>query len=62
MTSLRRAEVAIDTWHYAQDETHVALYSAQTMRWIAVHFSLDISFPAKDVVFFGNQALHQFGT
>jgi hypothetical protein len=51
-TSLRRAGVDIDGWHYAQDETHVALYSEATMKWIAIHFGLDMSFPAQDVVFF----------
>jgi hypothetical protein len=62
MTCLRRPEVAIDTWHYAQDETHVALYSVKTMHWIAGKFGLHISVPVKDVVLFGNQVLHQFGT
>jgi hypothetical protein len=61
MTSLRRAGVEIETWHYAQDETHVALYSEATMHWIAVHWGLDISFPALDVVFFEKPAPHKQG-
>ncbi|MFH2113518.1 MAG: class I SAM-dependent methyltransferase [Spirochaetota bacterium] len=51
MTSLRRADSKITTWHYARDETHVALYSKKTMGWIAGHFGFCISFPAQDVVF-----------
>jgi hypothetical protein len=61
MTSLRRPGLALASWHYAQDETHVALYSVQTMHWIAGQFNLDISFPAQDVVLFGNQLLPEAG-
>ena len=50
-TSLCRVVSKISTWHYAQDETHVALYSEKTMHWIADHFGLNISFPAHDVIF-----------
>jgi hypothetical protein len=51
MTSLRRADSGIAGWHYAQDETHVALYSENSMQWIARRFDLDLRLPASGVVF-----------
>jgi hypothetical protein len=51
MTALRHPDSSIATWHYAQDETHVALYSEKTMYWIARRFRLRIRFPASGVVF-----------
>jgi len=56
MTSLRRADARIARWHYAQDETHVALYSGKTMEWIAGRFNLQLGFPAPGIVF-----LHKTG-
>jgi hypothetical protein len=50
MTTLRKADSKIASWHYAQDETHVALYSEKTMGWIAAHLGFNISFPALNVV------------
>lgn len=52
MTSLRRADSALASWHYAKDATHVALYSERTMYWIAERFGLRMSFPHDGVVFF----------
>ena len=52
MTSLRREGSKTTSWHYAQDETHVALYSARSMDWIAEHFNLRVKFPAQDVIIF----------
>ena len=51
MTSLRRPDSSIANWHYAQDETHVALYSEKTMYWIARRFNLRIRYPANGVIF-----------
>jgi hypothetical protein len=51
MTTLRHPDSSIASWHYAQDETHVALYSERTMYWIARYFRLRIRFPSSGVVF-----------
>lgn len=51
MTSLRKADSAIARWHYAQDETHVALYSEKTMFWIARRFGFRLRFPASGILF-----------
>lgn len=51
MTALRRPDTSIATWHYAQDETHVSLYSERTMNWIARHFRLRMRLSSSGVVF-----------
>jgi hypothetical protein len=52
MTSLRTEDSSVSHWHYAQDETHVALYSKFSMQWIAARYSLNVRFPAPGIIFF----------
>lgn len=50
MTSLVTHETDFSTWHYARDDTHIAFYSAETLRWIAEHFGLDFSMVGDSVI------------
>jgi hypothetical protein len=51
MTSLRRPDTGMAHWHYAQDETHVALYSEKTIHWLARHFGLRAGLNGSGVIF-----------
>ena len=37
-------------WYYHRDPTHVCFYSKSTMEWIGKQWSLDVLFPAQNVV------------
>lgn len=49
----------LENWHYRLDPTHVCLYSARSMRWIAGRFGWCCNFPRENVTIFtrpGRQA------
>lgn len=50
MTSLLKANTDFKTWHYARDDTHIAFYSIETMRWIADHHELELEIVDESVV------------
>lgn len=52
MTKLALDRAAFSRWHYKNDLTHVCFYSRQTCEWLAGIWGADLSFEAKDVIFF----------
>lgn len=39
------------SWHYKNDRTHVSFFSEATFKWIAAHFSMELTIVSDDVVF-----------
>lgn len=54
MTSMPSDWSEFADWHYNRDPTHIAYYSRRTMSWIADSYSMEVTFPAPNVVIFGN--------
>lgn len=52
MTGMLERRRDLDTWHYRFDPTHICLYSARTMRWIARRFGWCCDFGRENVVIF----------
>jgi SAM-dependent methyltransferase len=52
MTRFRDEERSFPTWWYRRDRTHVCLYSAATMRWIADRMRWRLELPAPHVALF----------
>jgi SAM-dependent methyltransferase len=53
MTRLRPADDRFAGWHYRRDPTHVALYSAATVGWIAAWLGADLALSPPDVALLG---------
>ena len=52
MTQLRDATRPFESWWYRRDPTHVSLYSADTMRWIAADVGWRLDLPGNGVAIF----------
>ena len=39
-------------WHYVQDETHVSIYSEETIHWLVNRYNLQIKYLEKNVIIF----------
>ena len=49
MTSIYSNEIDFKTWHYRNDDTHVAFYSDNTMKWIEEFYGLKPLYKAKNI-------------
>jgi hypothetical protein len=52
MTAFAPELEEFENWYYRRDPTHVAFYSAETMKWIAGRMSWRLELPARDVAIF----------
>jgi len=52
MTRLYTQSTPFDSWHYVKDPTHVSIYTARTMSWIAEHCGWKPFFSSETVVLF----------
>ena len=50
MTSLITKDTDFKTWHYSRDDTHIAFYSTETMKWIAKRYELEMEIFGDSVV------------
>ncbi len=51
MTKLARDAQAFSSWHYKNDKTHIAFFSAETFLWLGANWNCDVEFISADVVF-----------
>lgn len=47
------ASAELEQWYYLRDPTHVCVYSSETFRWLAQHFSIGLQIPRDNVAIFG---------
>ena len=52
LTKMPGEGMPLSGWSYLRDETHIAVYSTQSMHYIARKFGLKADLPAKNVVVF----------
>ena len=39
-------------WRYIRDQTHIAFFCPETLRWVSYHWGMPVEFPAVDVALF----------
>lgn len=49
MTQFRPSDASFGSWWYRRDATHVCFFSEPTLRWVATHFALTVTFPAAGI-------------
>ena len=49
MTQFRPTHDSFDSWWYRRDTTHVCFFSEPTLRWVARHLALTVTFPVANV-------------
>jgi SAM-dependent methyltransferase len=52
MTMLNLEPESFKTWHYRNDDTHVAFYQKQSFEWLAQHLGGDVEFLGDRVIIF----------
>ncbi len=52
MTQLWLSQQRFSQWNYRNDPTHIAFYHADSWRWVAQQWPLDICYQQRDVVIF----------
>ena len=52
MTEVYSEQIEFEQWWYIKDPTHVSLYRAETLKWIADHYGWKMSIPHKNVRFY----------
>lgn len=56
MTKRVQDQAAFARWHYIQDLTHIAFFSAATFTWIGQHWNAQVEFAGADVVLLQKQS------
>lgn len=49
MTQFRPADHSFGSWWYRRDATHVCFFGEPTLRWVARHLALTVTFPVSNV-------------
>ena len=49
MTQFRPVDGSFDSWWYRRDATHVCFFGEPTLRWVARHLALSVTFPVPNV-------------
>ena len=49
MTQFRPIDHSFGSWWYRRDATHVGFFSERTLRWVASHFGLRVTFPVASI-------------
>lgn len=52
MTGILYSHIDLSNWHYIKDDTHVSLYTPNTIKWISINWNLKIVYFEKNVVIF----------